>query len=314
MMNLQQQLQPYLEIIEKEINTFRGDDNISFFYDPIRYILSLKGKRIRPLLTMLSAEVLDTPPDISRYPAAAVELLHNFTLMHDDIMDQDDFRRGQLTVHKKWDINAAILSGDGLMGLAFHKLLLTPRGDVTAMARRFAEAMLLICEGQGQDKMFETSPAVSSQAYLQMIERKTAVLIELSCELGAMVAESPPSTVHLFREFGYALGLGFQIQDDVLDVVGNETRLGKKTGSDLSMHKQTLLTIKLREKTGSDEFFNLSLDGFRRLLNESGVLEESRQQYARLFDKALNLLDQLPANPARERLMALTESVKNRSW
>ena len=313
-MNLQRQLKPYLDIIEKEINAFDGHKDVTFFYDPIRYILGLQGKRIRPLLTMLCAETLGVGPDISRYPAAAVELLHNFTLVHDDIMDQDDYRRGKLTVHRKWDINAAILAGDGLMGLAFHKLLSTPHGDLTTMARRFTEAMLLICEGQGQDKMFETSAAISSKAYLQMIERKTAVLIELACELGAMAAEAEEPTVTLFREFGYALGLGFQIQDDVLDVVGNESRLGKKTGSDLSMHKQTLLTIKLREKTGSEDFFNLSLNDFRRLLDESGVLAESRGQYKSLFDKARHIADNLPANKAKDYLLALTDSLKNRSW
>ncbi len=313
-MNLQQELEPYLEIIEKEINAFEGHRDVTFFYNPIRYILSLQGKRIRPLLTMLCAEALDVEPDISRYPAAAVELLHNFTLVHDDIMDQDDYRRGKLTVHRKWDINAAILAGDGLMGLAFHKLLVTPRGDVTAMARRFTEAMLLICEGQGQDKMFETSGAISSKVYLQMIERKTAVLIELACELGAMIAEAAEQTVSLFREFGYALGLGFQIQDDVLDVVGNESRLGKKIGSDLSMHKQTLLTIKLREKTGNEDFFSLSLDDFRLLLNESGVLEESRAQYESLFDKARDIVNSLPPSQAKQRLLVLTDSLKNRSW
>ena len=313
-MNLQQELQPYLKIIEKEINEFSGDRQVTFFYEPIRYILRLKGKRIRPLLTMLCAEALDVPPQVSRYPAAAVELLHNFTLVHDDIMDQDDFRRGRQTVHKKWDVNAAILSGDGLMGLAFQKLLDTPQGDVTAMARRFTEAMLLICEGQGQDKMFETRSSVDSALYLQMIERKTAVLIELACELGAMVAGAGRDTVLLLREFGYALGLGFQIQDDVLDVVGDESHLGKKTGSDLSMHKQTLLTIKLREKTGSDQFFDLPLKEFRRLLDESGVLAETRQQYQDLFDQARNKAQQLPVNPARERLLALTDSIKNRDW
>jgi len=313
-MNLQQELEPYLGIIEKEIHAFDGHLDVTFFYDPIRYILGLKGKRIRPLLTMLCAETLGVEADISRFPAAAVELLHNFTLVHDDIMDQDEYRRGKRTVHRKWDINAAILAGDGLMGLAFQKLLITPQGNVTTMARRFTEAMLLICEGQGQDKMFETSGAISSKIYLQMIERKTAVLIELACELGAMVAEGDEQTVSLFREFGYALGLGFQIQDDVLDVVGNESRLGKKTGSDLSMHKQTLLTIKLREKTGSEDFFNLSLNDFRHLLDKSGVLAESRAQYESLFDKAYDIVNSLPSNRAKERLLALTDSLKNRSW
>ncbi len=312
-MELSPQSKQLLKTIEAEMERFRAHEDVSLFYEPIRYFLSLKGKRIRPLLTILSANVIDAENRAAVYPAAAVELLHNFTLVHDDIMDNDAARRGQPTVHQKWDVSTAILTGDGLMGLAFNKLLQSPDGDMAAMARRFTETMIIICEGQALDKMFEEKRDVSQEAYLDMIHRKTAVLIELACELGGLATNGDPAQVQTLRRFGHNLGMGFQIQDDLLDIMADEDRLGKKVGSDLDRHKQTILTVLLREQ-------NIKLpqestpEAFRRKLESSGVLEHVQNLYRNYFDRAVRQLQTLPQNEATDELLHIAESIRDRQW
>jgi len=313
-MQFQKALETYHKIIEDEINVIEGNHKVSLFYDPIRYMLTLKGKRIRPLLTVLVANVFGVNPSVSKYAGVAVELLHNFTLVHDDIMDNDETRRGKPTIHIKWDLGTAILAGDGLMGFAFQKLLNTPSGDVAGMARRFTETMIVICEGQGLDKMFEGAESVALDAYLDMIARKTAVLIELSCELGGLVASVESENVRRLREYGYALGMGFQIQDDLLDVLADEDELGKKVGSDLQMRKKTILTIMLRELTGDDSFFDLDLQGFKKYLNQYNIINRVTEMYQTYFSTAYEKLSELPDNEHRNHLIELTDAIKNRTW
>jgi geranylgeranyl diphosphate synthase type II len=307
-------LKIYDQLIDSELKNIDGNEKVTLFYDPIRYILELKGKRIRPLLTLLTSGVYGIKPEDARFAATAVELLHNFTLVHDDIMDNDGTRRGKPTIHVKWDLGTGILAGDGLIGLAFKKLIHSPYGDVTAMVRRFTDTMIVICEGQGLDKMFEKTDVVDSETYLDMISRKTAVLIELACELGGMVAETDAETQKLLREFGYALGMGFQIQDDLLDIIADEKQLGKKLGSDLKLHKKTILTILLREETGSDQFFDLNPADFKALLNQHGLIDRVTRMYENYFTTAWDKLHCMPENTFRKHLEILTDKVKNRSW
>ncbi len=307
-------LAPYLNQIEDSLQNLSLDDHIPLFYDPIRYFLDIPGKRIRPLLLLLTAEALGQKTETALPAALAVELLHNFTLVHDDIMDNDDTRRGHLTIHKKWDIATAILAGDGLMGLAFQSLLQTPVPDVATMARRFTDTMLIVCEGQGLDKMFETEPIVQPPRYLDMISRKTAVLLELSCELGAITAGVSQETISNMRRFGYALGMGFQIQDDVLDITGDSQTLGKNIGSDLQMHKQTILTIELQKQYPDTVIFDLSVSEFVALLKESGILLKVQDMYRNHFETAFEILNGLPDNPAKKHLQVLSRFIQNRNW
>ena len=307
-------LAPYLEQIENGLRNLHLDSAIPLFYDPIRYFLDIPGKRIRPLLVLLSAEAWGQDTSHALPAALAVELLHNFTLVHDDIMDNDDTRRGQNTIHTQWDVATAILAGDGLMGLAFQALLQTPSGDVAAMARKFTEAMLVVCEGQGLDKMFETEPLVEPRRYLDMISRKTAVLIELSCELGAMVAGASAEAAATMRRFGHALGMGFQIQDDVLDITGDSATLGKAVGSDLHMHKQTILTIELQKRYPERTIFDLSVEAYMDLLHTSGVLQEAETMYSSHYETALTALETLPAGMAKNHLQTLTRFIRDRNW
>lgn len=305
-------LKPYYQIIDSTIAEISTNPDIPLFYEPIRYFLDIPGKRIRPLLVLLSAEVLGTSAQSARYAAAAVELLHNFTLVHDDIMDQDETRRGQATIHTRWDVSTAILAGDGLMGFAFKLLLQSATGDVAAMARRFTDNMIVICEGQGQDKMFEQGSPVSTTKYLEMISRKTAVLIELSCELGAMCAHASQDNIKSFKKFGFALGMGFQIQDDVLDIFGDSAAIGKKVGSDWLMHKQTILSIALQQRFPDRDIYTMSLKEFQSLLQTSGVLKEIEQRYAQEFIQADQTLQQFPDSTARRLLHDLTLYLRRR--
>lgn len=309
-----EEIRPLIAIIEQTIGQIEGNEIIPLFYEPIRYVIDLPGKRLRPLLVLLSAGALGARLDQARYAAAAVELLHDFTLVHDDIMDNDDTRRGQPTVHVKWDVSTAILAGDGLMGLAFQKLLQTPVGDTAAMTRRLADTMIVICEGQALDKMFESESRVSSGQYLDMITRKTAALIELSCELGGMVAGATKEQSETLRSYGFALGMAFQIQDDLLDIIADEGKLGKKVGSDLAMHKQTILTIALREKVADLDIFKLPLADFRQLLFNSGVAAQVTELYQSYFQTAFEQLERLPDTDERQYLRSLTSYIRDRQW
>ena len=309
---LEDRLAPYYQIIDQELKSLKFNPDIPLFYDPIRYFLTIPGKRIRPLLVLLSAEALGQNPEQARFAAVAVELLHNFTLVHDDIMDNDDTRRGQQTVHKKWDVPTAILAGDGLMGFAFQQLLLSTSVNRAALAERFTETMIIICEGQGQDKMFEAEKQITEAAYLEMISRKTAVLLQLSCELGALIADASEEDIELFKIYGYALGMGFQVQDDLLDIMGETSGIGKTAGSDLAMHKQTILTIKLQPYAAGHNLWDLSLEEFRKLLRESGVLQEVEEMVQHYFNSAFEQLNKLPDGTAKDLLLQLTEFIQQR--
>jgi len=307
-------LNPYLQRIEAEIRSVAGNPDIPLFYEPMRYVIELPGKRIRPLLVMLCAEIYGISPDQSGAAAIAVELLHDFTLVHDDVMDNDATRRGQPTVHVKWDVSTAILAGDGLMGLAFQKLLHSPAGDTALMTMRMTETMIEVCEGQALDKMFETSRDVSSEAYLDMINRKTAALIAFSCELGGLLAKTGDRVVENLRQFGRALGLAFQIQDDLLDVTADEEKLGKSVGSDFAMRKQNILTILLRERTGNDDFYNLSLKEFQFLLQSTAVLEQVQDLSKHHMTAARNFIDTMPACQTTRYLTELIGFLYTRQW
>lgn len=279
--------------------------------DPIKYINALPGKRLRPLLVILSGLSLQGNLDSLLFPAVAIELLHNFTLVHDDIMDNDDVRRGEPTVHVKWDLGTAILAGDGLLGLAYRKILSTPDVNQSQVAKLFTNALIDICEGQALDKSFETQNNVSEKQYLEMINKKTAVLIQLSCLLGAITAGANEDIQNKFSDFGYNIGMGFQIQDDLLDVIADESKLGKKVGSDLAMNKKTILTSKLAKSGVSVENITEVIE-FKNRLNESGVLHEVSEMVDNYFETAYKIFDELPESKYKKMLLQLTDYIKNR--
>jgi len=304
-------IQSLLQNINDAINESSEVGNTPQLFEPIKYINNLQGKRLRPLLLILSGLSLGGNLYSLLYPAVAIELLHNFTLVHDDIMDNDDVRRGKPTVHVKWDLGTAILAGDGLLGLAYRKILLTPDVNQAQIATYFTNALIDICEGQAMDKMFETKQSVSEKEYLEMINKKTAVLIQLACQLGAITAGADEDIQNKFSQFGFNIGMGFQIQDDLLDIIADESKLGKKVGSDLAMNKKTILTTKLVQSGLSIENIN-DVNEFKKHLENSGIFEEISGMVEKYFTTAYETFDTLPDNNYKTMLLQLTDYIKNR--
>jgi len=212
-------------------------------YEPIRYILSIGGKRVRPVMVLMAANLFNENVTPALNAAMAIESFHNFTLMHDDIMDKSDMRRNVQTVHTKWNNNIAILSGDALCIKAYELLAKVPAGTLSNVLPIFTETALQVCEGQQYDMNFEHSEIVSIDNYLKMIELKTSVLIAASLQIGAIIGGASNDDAKKLYEFGLNVGLAFQIQDDWLDVYGEPKTFGKPIGNDIVSNKKTFLLI-----------------------------------------------------------------------
>jgi geranylgeranyl diphosphate synthase type II len=308
----QEELNKLRDEVQQEILNIPSLNTIPLFYEPIRYVNNLSGKKLRPLLSLLFGFNLGATLNELIYSASALELLHNFTLVHDDIMDNDDTRRGKPTVHVKWDVGTAILAGDGLIGLAYKKILQGNSKKTVSLLSLFTNAMLEICEGQALDKMFETQKQVSESRYLEMIGKKTATLIGLSCEMGSTIGGGDQKQIDSARIFGFNIGMGFQIQDDLLDVIADENKLGKKIGSDLFMNKKTILSIKLAEKVTEPLPESLTIEEYRSLLNQNGIIKQVVEMIDSYFSSALKQLDCLPDNQYKKIILHLSEYIKSR--
>jgi geranylgeranyl diphosphate synthase type II len=255
----------YQEILNKEIdkiNFYKKPENL---YKPIKYILSLKSKRVRPTLSILSYKLFKNDLDNILIPSISLELFHNFTLIHDDIMDNADLRRGKKTVHKKWNKNIGILSGDILMIYAYSLLEGLEPKIYGKILKRFNEISIMVCEGQQFDMDYEEKALISEEEYLEMIKLKTAVLIGFSLELGGMVADVDKNTTNKLYSIGEMLGIGFQLMDDYLDVFGSPG-FGKKIGGDIIANKKTYLMINLLKK--SDEKDIKIIEGLKNSNND----------------------------------------------
>lgn len=236
----------YTQIIEKALNEIDLPKHPAELYEPVKYILELGGKRIRPVLTLMSADLFSPAPDNAthtKHAALAVEIFHNFTLLHDDIMDKADIRRGKQTVHKVWGENTAILSGDTAMILAYNQLSRLPRDLFIPVFEVFNKTALEVCEGQQLDMNFETRNDVKLHEYLEMIRLKTSVLIAASMKIGAICAGADILEQEAMYEIGQNLGLAFQLQDDYLDTYADEKKFGKSIGGDILNNKKTYLLI-----------------------------------------------------------------------
>ena len=243
----------YQEFISEYLESQYETKEPRNLYEPIHYILKLGGKRMRPVLTLMSAEVFDADYKLALPAALAVEVFHNFSLVHDDIMDDAPLRRGNATVHEKWDTNTAILSGDAMLILAYQYFEKYKTDVFRDLAQLFSKTALEVCEGQQWDVDFETRTDVSIPEYLKMIEYKTAVLVAAAMKMGAIVAETSNKNAELIYDFGLNLGLAFQLQDDYLDCFGNPETFGKQVGGDIIENKKTYLYLKAIEFATSEQ-------------------------------------------------------------
>jgi len=237
----------YQQVVSEYFEALKFEKQPENLYDPIAYILSLGGKRIRPVLTLMAAEVFGADCREALPASVAVEIFHNFSLVHDDIMDDAPLRRGKQTVHEKWDINTGILSGDAMLILAYQYFEQYEPATFMALAKLFSKTALEVCEGQQWDVDFETRNDVTEPEYLKMIEYKTAVLLGAAMKMGGIVAEASVENCNLIYDFGRSLGIAFQLQDDYLDAFGNPETFGKQVGGDIIENKKTFLYLKTLE-------------------------------------------------------------------
>lgn len=276
------------EKINHTLSTLRYGENPAELYEPIRYIMALGGKRIRPLLVLLSAEMYDEDVEKALLPAAAVELFHNFTLMHDDIMDRAPLRRGEQTVHEKWNANTAILSGDVMLVRAYQQLLGVEQSKLALVLERFSETAAQVCEGQQLDMNFEQREQVGIPEYIRMITLKTAVLLGLSLELGAILQNAPLADAGHLKAFGDNIGIAFQLRDDLLDVYGDKSKFGKQVGGDILSDKKTFLMLTALEQ--ADEQQLQTIKSWRNHTHES-IAEAKVSAVTAVYD-ALNIRHQ----------------------
>lgn len=216
-------------------------------YEPAVYTMALGGKRIRPVLALMASQLFGGSVQATLGPAIGLEVFHNFTLLHDDVMDHADMRRGQPTVHAKWDTNTAILTGDAMFAVAVRLMTGAPAGSLRAVMQAFEALATGVCEGQQYDMNFETQADVSMAEYMEMIRLKTAVLIAGALQIGALAAGAPAGSVTRLHAYGTQIGLAFQLQDDLLDLYGDQAKFGKKIGSDIRENKKTYLYLKALE-------------------------------------------------------------------
>ncbi|WP_037499260.1 polyprenyl synthetase family protein [Sphingobacterium deserti] len=278
----------HAQIFQDYTNAVEFPSSPANLYDPIRYILSLSGKRIRPLLVNMGVELFDASHVPASLPAsAAIEYFHNFSLIHDDIMDKAPLRRGMETVHQKWNDSVAILSGDALLVKAYEELVKCPTDKLAPLLRLFNRTALEVCEGQQYDMDFEERNTVTQDEYINMIRLKTSVLLGCALQMGAIIGNAEESAQELLYEFGVNLGIAFQLQDDLLDVYGDPKTFGKQVGGDIISNKKTLLFIKLRELLTADdeaEFVQLQASN---LENEPDKVAKMKALYAKYDIQAL---------------------------
>lgn len=245
------------EVVDRALTNLSFNAEAPKLIDPVRYVLSKGGKRLRPVMTLMSCNLFTDKIDDAILPAAGLEVFHNFTLVHDDIMDQATMRRGLPTVHQKWNSNQAILSGDVMAFIANECMLQTPSPYLHKVFRVFNKAAIEVCAGQQLDMDFEKAAILREEEYIRMIELKTAVLLAASVKIGAIIGGSDDKDSDLLYEFGKNLGLAFQIQDDLLDVWGDVKIFGKKSGGDIVANKKTYPLVKAMEAAKGNQLKQL---------------------------------------------------------
>ena len=299
----------------------------SGLYEPIQYILNLGGKRLRPILTLMTSEIFNGDYKKALNAALSVEVFHNFSLVHDDIMDDAPLRRGNKTVHEKWNINTGILSGDAMLIMAYQLFEKYEPATFQALAKLFSKTALEVCEGQQYDVDFETRADVTIAEYLKMIEYKTAVLVGAAMKMGAIVANASEKDCNAIYEFGKNLGIAFQLQDDYLDAFGDPKSFGKQVGGDIIENKKTYLYLKTLEFSNEQDRLELNrlfssnpedlsakINIAKQMFVSSGSAEATKLAIQDYTDKAFTVLESITiSNDKKALLKDFGNSLMNRT-
>ena len=305
----------YKEIIDKELKLFSDKLPSLSIYDPIKYIINNGGKRFRSSLALMATDLFSNQPHLSVNEAIAIELFHNFTLIHDDIMDQAPIRRNLPAVHKKWNENIAILSGDLLYALV-NQLLSKSSSQTPTLHQIFQQTAIEVCEGQSLDMEFEKLEIISISDYINMIQLKTAVLVACSLKMGALVGGASNKDAQLLYDFGFNLGTSFQIHDDILDVFPNENNFGKQVGGDIIENKKTYLYLKALEFSSetyqvelsrlfasNPEDVNSKIEVAKQFFVSTGSAEATKQAIQDYTEKAFLGLESLNISEDKKELL-----------
>ena len=287
-------------------------------YEPISYILALGGKRIRPTLALMTAEIFGTDYKKALPAALAIEVFHNFSLIHDDIMDDAPLRRGNETVHEKWDLNTGILSGDAMLILAYQYFEQYEPTVFRDLAKLFSKTAIQVCEGQQWDVDFENRDAVTIPEYLKMIEYKTAVLVAAAMKMGAIIATTSTENCDLIYDFGLNLGLAFQLQDDYLDAFGDPATFGKQVGGDIIENKKTYLYLKAKEFSTTEQreelmhLFSIQptdssdkVASVKLVFQKTGAADATQQAIAHFTMKAFETLEKMDISQDKKAILRL---------
>ena len=319
------------ELLSK-VNQFLADlpydRRPSSLYAPIRYVLSMGGKRIRPVLMLLAYQLYKDDPETILMQAVALETYHNYTLLHDDLMDNADLRRGHETVHKKWNANQAILSGDSMLVLAYERMAQCPQEKLANVLAVFTETALEIGEGQQYDIDFEHRTDVSEEEYIEMIRLKTSVLLACALKIGGILADAPADDLENLYKFGEQMGLAFQLQDDYLDVYGDSKVFGKAIGGDITSNKKTYMLINAFNKANDAQRVELmrwvtakefdrqqKVTAVTNLYNEIGIDRLAQKKIAYYFDESKKYLNALQVPEERKAgLRAYAEKMMFRKY
>ncbi len=313
-----------IKIDKKIINVFKGRKPASL-YEPAAYIMVNPGKRLRPFIVLACAKAVGGKFSDAYNAAVAAELLHNFTLVHDDIMDNADKRRGLLTLHKRYDLSTAILVGDSLLAIAYEYILKDISPKQKHVVGLFTRGLVEVCEGQSLDKVFETREHVTLEEYLEMIKKKTALLVEMCCSIGAHLGGGSKSQIKALESYGLNLGIAFQIQDDLLDITAQEAEFGKVIGGDLIEGKKTYLFLKALQKSEGQNKKKLmqvvlnkgiqpdEVSAYRQIYEDLGVLTDAGNEIEKYTAKSLKALKTIPDKKNRELLEWLAFSLIKRT-
>ena len=317
------QYQEFISTYLEEQTIIKEPKNL---YEPIDYILALGGKRIRPILTLMAAEIFGTDYKKALPAALAVEVFHNFSLVHDDIMDDAPLRRGKETVHEKWNLNTGILSGDAMLILAYQYFEKYEPKVFRDLAKLFSKTAIEVCEGQQWDVDFENREDVTISEYLKMIEYKTAVLVAAAMKMGAIIAETSEENCRLIYDFGLNLGLAFQLQDDYLDAFGDPETFGKQVGGDIIENKKTYLYLKAQEFANAEQkeelmhLFSIhpednseKINSVKGIFNATGASELTQKAIQEFTLKAFDTLQKINIdNEKKEILKSFGENLMGR--